>query len=79
MIVRLGDVSYSAPAPYVGPAPQSYVGRALDFTAYLWMGLTVFGLLWALNYSPAAKRRAGAVKRAKVTLRKARRLPRVGV
>jgi len=77
----LGNTSFS-PAfatPSQAPAASSYAGKAVDFTVYLWAGLTLAGLLWALKSSPAAKRRQGEIQRARVRLRKARRLPRVGV
>lgn len=81
-MIALGDTSFT-PAFATPAAPlaagQSYAGKAVDFTVYLWAGLTVAGLLWALRKSPAAQRRRGEIKRAQVKLRKARRLPRVGV
>jgi len=81
MIVALGNASFS-PAfatPSQAPATSSYAGKAVDFTVYLWAGLSLAAVVWALKSSPAAKRRRGEIQRAQVRLRKARRLPRVGV
>ena len=81
MIVGLGD-SFApsfATAPAPAAAVSSYAGKVVDFTVYLWAAATVAALFWALKASPAAKRRRGEIQRAQVKLRKARRLPRVGV
>jgi len=83
MIVRvpalagIGEVAFS-PASAAASSAQSYAGQAIDLGVYMWAGLTVAGLWWALTAGPQAKYRRSEIKKAKQRLSKARSLSRIG-